>query len=107
MQTVQKIILLIMSVFLCACNVQREEEPAEKIVVSPGFVEPAAESPQKTENRIVVVFGYGYTDSPFYENTLSLLETHFGLDKDDLFSNFDTDKSSLFIMLKVNDQNIF
>lgn len=83
MQTVQKIILLIMSVFLCACNVQREEEPAEKIVVSPGFVEPAAESPQKTENRIVVVFGYGYTDSPFYENTLSLLETHFGLDKGD------------------------
>jgi len=83
MQTVQKIILLLLCTALCACSAKHSEDPAETVIVSSITEAPIADSWQKTEDRIAVVFGYGYTDSPFYENTLSLLETHFGLDKDE------------------------
>ncbi len=40
----------------------------------------SVQSWQKTDDRVAVVFGYGYTGEPFYSTVLSSLEASFGLD---------------------------
>ncbi len=83
MKTIKTLILLIFCAALYACGQKHEAVPVEQIIEPLNQVEPVVESWQKTDNRIAIVFGYGYTDSPFYENTVTQLETNFGLDKDD------------------------
>ncbi len=75
-------ILLFICLFLVACYGKAVESSPSH--VSPSSVtEPLAkQSWQKTEERIVIIFGLGYTDAPFYENTLSVLESCFGLDSE-------------------------
>lgn len=80
MKRIQKIVLLLICPFIAGCYGRTADSPEPS---SSSVVESAPmQFWQKTEDRVVIVFGFGYTDSPFYENTLSALDLNFGLDSE-------------------------
>ncbi len=82
MQTFQKIILLFLCIGITGCYEKPEEEKAVAAMDTSVLEQHIVDTWQKTEERVAIVFGYGYTDSPFYEELLSSLQTTFGLDSE-------------------------
>lgn len=83
MNNIRKIIFGILSCFLLfGCFQKKVISEADANEKTPVIDSLPSSRWQQTDERIAVVFGYGYTDSSFYDNVLSVFSDNYGLDSE-------------------------